>query len=231
MTDAELQAIKARCDAATPGPWEEVVESGFWWITGPEADTNYVVSTMNTDKEDVEFITHAREDVPVLVADVEELRQLLAAYREQAMAATAALNAEKHRGDVAEQERDQALASLAAVQPISGDTSDGYHTFNELYRHRCLLFAWVLLLNHKRNVFKTLKNDAGEEYDGWFIGAMNTQFGQISYHLPDSLWDLLPITTHERNSTYDGHTSLDVLGRIERMVKHEAYWIGAQVQP
>lgn len=26
MTKEELQAIKARCEAATPGPWEEVAE-------------------------------------------------------------------------------------------------------------------------------------------------------------------------------------------------------------
>ncbi len=41
------------------------------------------------------------------MAELAELRQLLAVYREQAESATGALNAEKHRADVAEQERDQ----------------------------------------------------------------------------------------------------------------------------
>ena len=27
--------------------------------------------------------------------------------------------------------------------PITGDTSDGYHTFNELYRHRAILFSVI----------------------------------------------------------------------------------------
>ena len=103
-----------------------------------------------------------------------------------------------------------------------GEVSDGYHTFNELYRHRCLLFAWLMLKYQGDASFKTRKNQDGEVWDGWFIGVIDTPYGQISYHLPDDLWDLLPIRQMERNGEYDGHTSADVLDRIMKMIMQEA---------
>ena len=43
------------------------------------------------------------------------------------------------------------------------EVSDGYHTFAELYDHRCLL--WVNVLHaHKDKAFKTWRNDTGQEW-------------------------------------------------------------------
>lgn len=36
------------------------------------------------------------------------------------------------------------LAELIELQLIDGETSDGYHTFNELYHHRAVLFSVIV---------------------------------------------------------------------------------------
>ena len=91
--------------------------------------------------------------------------------------------------------------------------SDGYHTFEELYEHRNLLWANILKLNKEKS-FKTWFNDKGEKYDGWFIAGMETDYGQITYHLPDNLWGILDIKVLNRNSNYDGHRSADCACRL-----------------
>ena len=94
--------------------------------------------------------------------------------------------------------------------------SDGYHTFGELYQHRCLLWAWIVtaVVTMWGCGFKTRKNSEGEEWQGWFIAGMNTKDGQITYHLPTSMWDLVHAPEIERNDKYDGHTSDDVVKRL-----------------
>jgi hypothetical protein len=103
-----------------------------------------------------------------------------------------------------------------------GQVSDGYHTFDELYEHRCLL--WALVCNVDGSGFKTRKNDKGEEWPGWFIAGIDTDYGQITYHLPDRLWDLLTVPEFERNVGYDGHTAQDTLGRLEALLRDDAAW-------
>jgi len=58
-----LDAIKARCEAATPGPW--TVSLGDLHCIIPE-DSNGI--------NDWHFCANAREDVPALVAEVERLQ-------------------------------------------------------------------------------------------------------------------------------------------------------------
>ncbi len=94
-----------------------------------------------------------------------------------------------------------------------GGLSDGCHTFNELYRHRNLLFINLVMANPAIS-FKTMLNDKKEKWDGWFILGMNTEFGQITYHLPEKYWDIAKVKEIECNSEYDGHTSEDVLSRL-----------------
>ncbi len=101
----------------------------------------------------------------------------------------------------------------------AGDVSDGYHTFNELYEHRHLLFINVALA-HKANAFKTWKNHKGEEWEGWFILGINTKFGQITYHLPEQYWPL-NVKEVESNADYDNHQSGDVLDRLYALIRDE----------
>jgi hypothetical protein len=92
-----------------------------------------------------------------------------------------------------------------------GELSDGYHTFNELYRHRIALFI----------AFAAMRAMNGEpvyrfhHYEGWFCLGIESPFGQISYHIPESQWGLCEFA-EERQPEFDGHTSDDVLQRIQK---------------
>lgn len=94
-----------------------------------------------------------------------------------------------------------------------GQVSDGYHTFYELYDHRSLLWINLLNRNHE-NAFKTRLDDKGVGLTGWFIAGMNTEHGQITYHLRDSFWEYLEVKQKLKNDDYDGHDSHTVLQRL-----------------
>lgn len=99
-----------------------------------------------------------------------------------------------------------------------GSCSDGYHTFDELYEHRCLLYlAYLKALNSPASFRSRLHHD-GSSFDGWFI--VGTEVGaQITYHLPDSMWELagfLPIK--DRAPKWDGHSSQDVCDRLRAWI-------------
>jgi len=73
MNQEQLNAIKERVAKATPGPWEyDEEERGIWNKGG----FNYL-GTVTLSHNSAEFIAHAREDVPALVAEVEYLRGML----------------------------------------------------------------------------------------------------------------------------------------------------------
>lgn len=73
MDAKQLAEIKAREQAATPGPWE-------YECFGRYEDHDECILKTETDeceisaKEDAEFIAHARTDIPALVAEVEQLQ-------------------------------------------------------------------------------------------------------------------------------------------------------------
>ncbi len=95
------------------------------------------------------------------------------------------------------------------------DVSDGYHSFKELYKHRNML--WLCIINaNLESSFKTKLDDKGNCYPGYFIAGLNTDAGQITYHLPNKLWDRCLAETLPSNSDYDGHSSSDVLNRLEQ---------------
>lgn len=72
MTDEQLAAIRARCEAATGGPWEVGHKCEIYtrhYQVGPIGDF--------WEPADARFTAHAREDIPALLAEVERLRELL----------------------------------------------------------------------------------------------------------------------------------------------------------
>lgn len=102
---------------------------------------------------------------------------------------------------------------------LTKNISDDYHTLQELYKHRNLLFVNLINVNHGIS-FKTkhyIDNNPVEE--GWFIAYMNSVAGQISYHLPIDLWNLCRVDEVPFNPNFDGHTSENVLERLEGMAK------------
>ncbi len=78
---SRLDEIKARCDAATEGPWS--AKGGF--TSDPMIEVYGQTVFINPDLDgdpiqpevwaDVEFIAAAREDVPWLVSEVERLER------------------------------------------------------------------------------------------------------------------------------------------------------------
>ena len=97
---------------------------------------------------------------------------------------------------------------------INGDTSDGYHTFNELYHHRAVLFSVVVAANSGRAWKSKLHHD-GTMYEGMFIVGVDTLQGQATYHYDvEPYWDMFWCKELERAPEWDGHTSDDAIERI-----------------
>jgi len=112
---------------------------------------------------------------------------------------------------------------------------DGYHTFDELYEHRIVLF--IALCKEKNKFYKHLKetykksvkdslgvwraklHSDGTSFDGWFILGIDKEKGkQITYHLPISKWEETEFAeTLDKAPEWDGHTSDDVLERLKKI--------------
>jgi hypothetical protein len=122
--------------------------------------------------------------------------------------------------------QDKLIAEMAA-QPeqepvkIDGNTSDGYHTFNELYEFRkaynAVLFnEWAA--GAKCSVHKSWRHHDGELCfgGGWFIVVAVLPEGQISNHYEARDWDLFAVPETEcALFEFDGHTSSDVVARLK----------------
>lgn len=126
----------------------------------------------------------------------------------------------------------------AYTEAVEEMESDGYHTFNELYRHRYVLFVgmarayYVALRDQvgatpeqlKETVWCSKLHADGTMFEDSFIVGMTLNVGQVSYHLPMREWDrvskILPVIS--RAPEWDGHTPADVLDRLERWVYENA---------
>lgn len=75
LTEEQLAAIKARAEAATPGPWQRFTPYGI----GVESGNGPVPLKVAwaAQENDAAFISAAREDVPALLEEVERLRKQL----------------------------------------------------------------------------------------------------------------------------------------------------------
>lgn len=100
---------------------------------------------------------------------------------------------------------------------VTGDTSDGYHTFNELYHHRAVLFS-VIVMAFPDQAWKSKKHSDGSMYDGMFIVGINTPYGQATYHYDvDPYWDMFKCKELECAPEWDGHTAADAIERIGKL--------------
>ena len=75
ISDKELAEIKVRCELTTPGPWKSIVES-----RGETVGTDFIMTggediyLTGATVADQDFIAHARQDIPRLIAEVERLK-------------------------------------------------------------------------------------------------------------------------------------------------------------
>lgn len=108
----------------------------------------------------------------------------------------------------------------------SGDISDGYHTFNELYRYRKLYNAGFFNLLHKYNICPVTKSkkhaDGNPCFDGnWFIVTAMLPTGQVGNHYRLEDWDLFDVPEVDSAPVWDGHSPEDATNRIEDWIRTE----------
>jgi hypothetical protein len=121
---------------------------------------------------------------------------------------------------------------FAKREPASKDTSDGHHTFRELYRHRHALFLALLSqVTIDNDAWYSLKHADGSMFDDFFVAGMDVRTGyktweMVTYHLP---LEYLPLVQAMANveckqfaPPWDGHTPADVVDRLTRSAGHGA---------
>ena len=80
MTLDELAAIRARLDAATPGPWalgHDTDINGAWFAEILVPSHLAALGYIDSSRADAEFIAHARTDLEQLLAEVDHLTQMI----------------------------------------------------------------------------------------------------------------------------------------------------------
>ena len=109
-----------------------------------------------------------------------------------------------------ERNRIEAICNIANVKDI-GDLSDGFHTFNQLYYQRMMLFA-VIVRQNKDKAWKSFRHEDGELCfgGGWFIVGVDTPEGSYTYHYEAKYFDLFDCDILDYGKHWDGHTEKDV---------------------
>lgn len=90
-----------------------------------------------------------------------------------------------------------------------GDISDGFHSIDELYYHRMILFA-ALCKAYKNNAWKSWKHHDGTMYDDYFICGIETVQGDYTYHYHKDHWDQFDVREVALAPVWDGHKPEDV---------------------
>lgn len=128
MNEQELAAIEARANAATPGPWNLYMFHGeFMGFSGVPREPIAIYpdvlcydqddDCINITQEDAQFIAHARQDVPALIAEVRMLNQQVEQPYSDSQAAENTQAKEWMR---------KALAELEAAEKVC-ETLEGMH--------------------------------------------------------------------------------------------------------
>ncbi len=107
---------------------------------------------------------------------------------------------------------------------MADETGDGYHTFDELYEHRHVLFiALARRISGSRpdRIWRSKLHHDGSSFPGWFVMGIDRLSGeQVTYHLPMRFWDAGDVefaVELDRAPEWDGHSSADVLARLGRL--------------
>lgn len=87
MSEEQLQAIRARLDAASPAPWNadftdddfHVRPNNACSISSMHVGSNHTIMWVDEAENaaDIEFIVYARVDIALLLAEVDRLRKLV----------------------------------------------------------------------------------------------------------------------------------------------------------
>lgn len=91
----------------------------------------------------------------------------------------------------------------------SGLISDGYHTFDELYHHRMILFS-VICNQNRDKAWKSKSHADGTMYDEYFIVGITTDEGDYTYHYHIDNWSYFKVKEVEFAPEWDGHKPEDI---------------------
>lgn len=120
------------------------------------------------------------------------------------------------------------------INEINENTSDGYHTFKELYEYRLLynacMFNELYRTHQEYDIHKSWKHSDGELAfgGGWFVVVAQLPTGQITNHYDMKDWYLFDIEERDTADKWDGHTPQDVAERLR--VYAESYESLAKVR-
>lgn len=98
-----------------------------------------------------------------------------------------------------------------------GQISDGYHTFDELYHHRMLLFS-IICNTYKNKAWKSWLHEDGTMFDDYFIVGITTNEGDFTYHYHKDNWNFFAVKELEHAPKWDGHEAKDII-RLLSLIK------------
>ncbi|MEN6316712.1 MAG: hypothetical protein ABFD25_20945 [Clostridiaceae bacterium] len=102
---------------------------------------------------------------------------------------------------------------LAEKATETGSISDGYHTFDELYFHRMMLFS-ILCKTYKENSWRSKLHSDGTMFENYFIVGITTSEGNYTYHYHMEYWGHFEGIKEIANAPeWDGHLPSDI-GRL-----------------
>lgn len=111
-----------------------------------------------------------------------------------------------------------------------GDTSDGFHTFDELYDHRRALTAVIAgyaACQEPGSAWRSKAHhpDDGPMFDGYFIVGIGLNAGPITYHYKLAHWDdFAAVPELEHAPKWDGATPADSVTRLLAVARLFATW-------
>jgi len=110
-------------------------------------------------------------------------------------------------------------AKFSIENNYTGRISDCYHSFNELYFHRMILFS-IICRKYKNKAWKSLLHHDNTMFNDMFIVGINTPDGQYSYHYDKKYWNYFStIRTLKNAPKWDRHKPSD----IKRLFSLEAF--------
>lgn len=127
------------------------------------------------------------------------------------------------RGDKTNAELKNGIAVMMSELSDRGESlgfvSDGYHTFDELYHHRAVLFSVICNANPEISWKSKQHHDPDQPmYDGMFIVGIETPEGQATYHYDlEPYWDMFAVKELDRAPEWDGHTPDQAIARISSL--------------
>lgn len=88
MNAEQLQVIKERVKKATKGPWIAVETRRGSWAIDSKSETLFNYIALEIYKDNAQFIAHAYEDILTLIAEVEQLQNIIISERRESLIKT-----------------------------------------------------------------------------------------------------------------------------------------------